>query len=269
MARKSKVKAYREAAVIAWELWQSKEIDANERDAMAKPYMDYVGLARGSVSDADEIMELRKRYKGDQYKREAAIYRQSVYERERDIDRRLAKGKLKITLEMEQSLIDGKRTQEQRDKSVDRWANATERTIRQSMKAKSERVASEQADASRTVSEKQPGIEWKGGQLRAGSMQGQKMNPVVAAAEIVDKYNRSSMPKLGILPNMNARGETADGEILEIKIPESITREIMRQAQTSGNPDPSALIELLLAFCRQYDIAEIDLYADDSDEYAS
>jgi len=271
MARKTKAHWKREAAKEAWERWERKEINASERDNLAKPYLDYVGLKRGNPEDADAILELRKQYKGDKerYNREASIYRQGVYEREKEIDRKLDGGKLKITREMEQSLIDGKRSKEQRDQSVDKWANATERTIRQSMRAKSERVQREQADESRTVSLKQPGIEWKGGQLRAGNMQGQKMDPTIAAAEIVDKYHRSSMPKLGILPNLNARGETPNGEILEVKIPEEIAREIMRQSKAGINPDPTQLINLLVDFCNKYDIDKIDLYADDSDEYVS
>lgn len=191
--------------------------------------------------------------------------KEQVRQKEEKVKSKLLAGELKITNEMQQSLIKGKKTPEELANSIQRWKDATERSVRKSMDKKEETNRVMQQSNYRKDTDREPGIEWKGGQLRSGSMSGEVMNPVMAAIEFADKYHRSSMPPNNIVPNVNVRGTNDNEEIIDGKVDSSIIAEICRQSRAGIQPDTKDLIRWINEWCADNDIAEIDLFADDAD----
>ena len=194
--------------------------------------------------------------------KQASIQVAEVTLREQRINDKLAAGELKIFREMEASIASGKKTYMQRDESATKWREAAEHAIRDGMAKQAAKLA---------ANPRKPGVPWKGGTLRSGSMAGQKMSPAFAIFELVNKYVYSSMPANGIVPNLNIRGDSSDGDTYVDKVPIGILDRIGKAAMAAPDaiPDTSELEDWVENWIEDRDIEEIDLFADDADMFLS
>lgn len=195
--------------------------------------------------------------------------REAVREREQNIAQRLAPGELKIIKEMEATVASGKRTQEQRDASIQRWKDASEKTIRNSAKIKEDKIVALAKKGFKEDTDREPGIKWKGGQLRSGSMAGEVMPIAQAVSFFADKYAKSTMPDVDITPNVHIRGIGPLGEQVTVKVPQEFIEDLKNQANDNPGKTPNAskLIQWASEWCAENGVDEIDMYADDADEF--
>ena len=187
-----------------------------------------------------------------------SVEKNNIANREKAIREKLAVGANKIFKESKQK-------PEKRDKGIQNWQDSAERSIRKAIDDNAKKEAILKQENYRKDNDRKPGIEWKGGQLRSGNMTGQKTDYRLAALEIADKYFRSTMPRFGIVPNMNVRGESG-GEIIDASVPVEIVAAMMKQAKDGQQPDATELIEWLQEWCEENEIDddEIDLFADNA-----
>lgn len=193
-----------------------------------------------------------------------------VSEKEKSISEKLRNGEIKITAESKQAIISGKREISDVEASIQRWKDSVERSIRVSSEKKAAKEIERAKD--RYKEGKQPGIEWKGGELRAGTMSGQTLPVEIAAYELVDKYMRSTMPKNGIVPKITVRGMGPDGEILEDTVPREIMERIMIKAIDGDDDEEPAsreLIAWLLSFQEDNEVDDIELSGRNAAEFKS
>jgi hypothetical protein len=260
-AKASKIKASEKRADKA-ATKHEKEAKALLKKAAKLPLEKSLKLSAKAEKEMQAAEKLRLKAKASHLQalnaeKEAALTRVNAEKREPDINTRLAPGELKVIRDMEKALLSGKKTVLERDESVQRWRDAAELAMRKGAATQAAKVRSQ----------RQPGVPWKGGQLRSGSMAGQRLDPAFAAFEFASKYAASSMPKNGIMPNVNIRGQDSSGEVYIDKIPVDIMEEIKDAAKADPNmvPNIDRLMKWILDWCRDNDIDEIDLFADDAD----
>lgn len=200
------------------------------------------------------------------HRRTLYMHRDNVRDNEAIIASKLLAGEHSIWQSMDKGIQSGKTSHEKRDKAVERWRDSTERNIRLIAEARAKQRA-ELAALGIVETTKQPGVDWQGGQLRAGDMPGHVMPYAIAALSFVDKYTRSTMPNSGIVPNLNVSGKGADGIDYIDKVPSEIMEKIQGEISEGIEPSMVALLKWLSDFCEMHGIDLVALFADDADEF--
>jgi len=186
--------------------------------------------------------------------------RNAIRQKEKRIADKLVNGELAIRRKSLQGA-------DKLNESVQRYRDYTERTVRKAADSKEKKEAIRKQDNYRGDSNRLPGIPWKGGQLRAGTMTGETMHPLMAAAEFADKYFRSTLPNSDISPATSVRGMNGEGKIIEATVPTGIIDRMKAECKAGKQPDTSELEEWLNEWCDENEIDEIDLFADEAYKY--
>ena len=257
MATKEEREKLRAEAFEAHDKFLSGDIDGYEREQIVKRYASLYGVTSLDPNDTDSFVKAIEKAETEEDIRLAYMLRDSANNRDRELMGRLEPGTRRIYDSGIDKVKDGRRSAESFDRGIQRYRDATEKTIRKS------ELSKRQFGANAAT----PGIEWQGGQLRAGSVRGEVMPAELACILFIDKYHRSSMPKNGIVPNVSVSGVNTDGEVVTVKVPEDIMQAVYQDSANGVQPDATAMIEWLDSIAAEYDIYdnEFDMYADDSD----